>query len=221
MGYRAYNEKATTMVQLSVLSAVAQLRVISLKESGQRFSAEIEAYLLTFVNSFILNLNTHLTKLKEHWLNVLKDYAVLTTQDKEAQKNYNAAFFSSGTINDVIQYFKDCWKVILEACCSLSDTEYWSPVKEGETPSERERMKAKETTDFHLLLGLISNSLTSTNTSTEDIVSSLRSLGYLLGVRFLKEDLFSHVNHNRINSRMLLRKQQTFLETIWSWEFLQ
>lgn len=109
--YKIYSEKATTMNQLAILSALAELHTTSLNSEQQE--------------SIFSHLKKHLKKLKRYWIALIKDYAVVTTQTKTTQKKYDANFFTFATVSDVLEYYERSWPLCLLAASSLIGTEFW------------------------------------------------------------------------------------------------
>eukprot|EP01114_Cavostelium_apophysatum_P010616 TRINITY_DN2455_c0_g1_i2.p1 TRINITY_DN2455_c0_g1~~TRINITY_DN2455_c0_g1_i2.p1 ORF type:complete len:1928 (-),score=479.76 TRINITY_DN2455_c0_g1_i2:118-5901(-) len=179
--YPAYSEKATTMVQLAVLSAIAQLYITS-KSGDDRPITKTEPKLATY-----------LPNLKEYWLDFLKDYAVISISQPEASLSastaidppkpikyeYQGHFFSYHSLNDVAGYYNAAFPSVLVACASLVDTPVWT---ENASDEENE-------CNFFLLLGLAVRSISIVN--VKNAVAGLKAVRKLLTPSSFEKRLIS------------------------------
>src|SRR5690242_16850008 len=138
MNYANYNERATSMVQLSILAALAKFHLSTLDDQNKDKGTS------SLLNPFYV-------KLKELWLCALKDYAVLSTQSRATQKAYNGVFFNYATGSFVSDYFNSsqAWSVILLACCSLYCESMENLFKQQQ--EDQQQNIQNETNNFFLL----------------------------------------------------------------------
>lgn len=119
----------------------------------------------------------YLKQLKQHWISLLRDFAVLTTQSKSTIRTYDAAFFMFSTVGDVIEYYNQAWALVLLACTSLVSSKLWDENSKDE---------------FYLLLGISVTSLSNPHEPSK-IKLCLKSIRELLVPRYLTLALYSYV----------------------------
>eukprot|EP01116_Phalansterium_solitarium_P006469 TRINITY_DN18779_c0_g1_i1.p1 TRINITY_DN18779_c0_g1~~TRINITY_DN18779_c0_g1_i1.p1 ORF type:complete len:1950 (-),score=546.78 TRINITY_DN18779_c0_g1_i1:75-5924(-) len=201
--YPVFSERATTMVQLSILSALAELQVFTLEHKtdlGEKIASALAPVLVP---------------LKFHWLSLLRDYAIISTQTKagmQAATNQYGSFFAYITVDDVAQFYEKAWPVVLRACTSLVGTKLWDRPLEAKTATvdKASKLDADETaapkpvltiqTDFedrvhvtemkdeyfYLLLGIAMNVMSSSTAAhAPSTVACLKALTSLLSSAYL------------------------------------
>ncbi|KYQ88178.1 hypothetical protein DLAC_11385 [Tieghemostelium lacteum] len=150
LNFPNYNEKTTTLVQLSILKAFAQLYLLIQKNKS--------------LNEILSPVISPLLKyLRVHWIQFLKEYSLLILYSSQVYTMCKPIFFSPLTYQDSIDYFKDSYPPILKALSYLlNQTTYWlEGRKEGDEYrmglSVVEKEFLNETTpndDFNIILGL-------------------------------------------------------------------
>lgn len=115
--------------------------------------------------------------MKHHWISLLRDYIVLTTQSKSTIRTYEAAFFTFSTVGEILEYYNQAWALVLLACTSLVSTQYWDEASKDE---------------FYLLLGISVTSLSGPHDSSKTKLC-LKSCRELLTSKYLTFSLFSYV----------------------------
>ena len=170
--YPSYSEKASTMVQLSILSALARLHISTLR-------GEVDKGLFDLIKPF-------LSELRGLWMGILRDYVILSTQPPPTQKAYKGDFYTFSSVAFVLDYYKSVWPEILHAIVTLIDTEYWEKFE------RRDSFKSVSDTqlaydDFIITFGLCLICLSESN-STREITSVIQSLSFLFCKRYLKID---------------------------------
>ncbi|KAN0028776.1 hypothetical protein ACTFIV_010634 [Dictyostelium citrinum] len=166
LNFPIYNEKTTTLVQVSILKAFAQLYLLCLKDQS----------LYSILSSVI---NPLLIYLRVHWITFLKEYSMLVSQSPQIFPLYKPILFSPLTYQDSIEYFKDAYPSIIKALGYLLHTPYWligredsssnsgninsstnslqssSKIISNLTPEEKEFLnETKPFDDFYLIWGL-------------------------------------------------------------------
>eukprot|EP01133_Synstelium_polycarpum_P000461 gene461-552_t len=125
LNFPIYNEKATTLVQLSILKTFAQLYLLCLKKES----------LNTILSQQVIA--PILPHLRVHWITFLKEYSLLVSQPPTIYHLCNPMFFSPLTYTESIDYFKDAYPFIVRALASLIGTPYWMQGRNVEKqPSE-------------------------------------------------------------------------------------
>lgn len=178
--YPAFSEKASTMVQLKVLGAIAQLYCSSIFQ--QKSSSRILKELIGPV----------ITSLRKLWMLVLRDWCILSTQPAQVQKSYKGAFYTFSSVNFVLDYYKAVWGNILLAQSSLINSSEW--VSPNADPVEVQ--SAFE--DFLLLFGLCYRSLAESH-SADEVILALDSCSYLFRSSYISPSYFPVVS-KRTNS---------------------
>lgn len=174
--YPSYSEKASTMVQLKILGAIAQLYDATLTKPKQSLSSSSDSLLIDLIQPF-------LSQLCELWMFVLKDWAILSTQDSSVQKSFHGKFYSFSSIAFVLDYYKSVRADILLAQSSLVHSDYWMDLHHQNFNDAREA--------FYLLVGLCLACLVDCTDSESDLITILDSCGYLLSCStYLSPDLF-------------------------------
>ena len=123
LSYQMYSERAATMVQLALISALAHLHLLGSNRLGHA-QADVRATLTQILEPFM-------PSLCEYWLNVLRDYAVLVTQPATSQ-GIQGSFFSLNTAAEVKNYYQLAWVYVLRAAASLFGTKFL-PVENEKT----------------------------------------------------------------------------------------
>ncbi|EGC34467.1 hypothetical protein DICPUDRAFT_34947 [Dictyostelium purpureum] len=112
LNFPIYNEKTTTLVQVSILKCFAQLYLLCLKDQS----------LYSILSNVI---NPLLIYLRVHWLTFLKEYSLLSNYSPQVYPLYKPIFFSPLTYQDSIEYFRDAYPSIIKALSYLIHTPYW------------------------------------------------------------------------------------------------
>eukprot|EP01132_Coremiostelium_polycephalum_P005936 gene5936-7391_t len=106
LNFPIYNEKTTTLVQLSILKAFARLYLLCNKnESLNRILSPVISPV--------------------HWITFLKEYSLLVSQSPQIYTMCKPIFFSPLAYQDSIDYFKDSYPSIIKALASLIGSTYW------------------------------------------------------------------------------------------------
>lgn len=111
------------------------------------------------------------------WLEVVRDYTVLTTQSKATQDAHKSFFF--GFSSAVTGLYSNCWAPILLACASLFDSKDWAD-------------KDKRDQYFFLLFGVAMNALAGPYENVKCALC-LDSFSHILTPEYLDPEHFPHV----------------------------
>ncbi|KAF2072320.1 hypothetical protein CYY_006354 [Polysphondylium violaceum] len=146
LNFPIYNEKTTTLVQVSILKAFAQLYLLCLKDES----------LYQILSSVI---NPILMYLRVHWTTFLKEHTLLVYHSSQIYPLYRPILFSPLTFQDSIEYFKDAYPHILKALSCLLHTQYWTIGREGsginvKTEDKEFLSETKGLDDLYIIIGL-------------------------------------------------------------------
>ena len=186
--YPSYSEKASTMVQLKIIGSIAQLYDETLKKSSSNNNNNN-----TSTDSDLLYniIQPFLTKLCELWFFVLKDWAILSTQNSSIQKSFKGKFYTFSSIAFVLDYYKSVRADILLAQSSLIHSDYWMKLFNNNFNDSKD--------GFHLLFGLCLTCLVDCSDSDSDMIKVLDSCSHLLtSSKYLSPELFPIVSSNII-----------------------
>eukprot|EP01117_Protostelium_nocturnum_P008240 TRINITY_DN2940_c0_g1_i3.p1 TRINITY_DN2940_c0_g1~~TRINITY_DN2940_c0_g1_i3.p1 ORF type:complete len:1915 (+),score=660.86 TRINITY_DN2940_c0_g1_i3:207-5951(+) len=175
LNYKEYNEECSTMVQLAVLGTLARM-----------YNDTVDNAVLK--EKIFPSISQTLSKLKPLWLNVLRDYAVLTTQSKSSQRLYQASFFTFPASNRVIQYYQNAYSSILLATTSLVCTEHWN----ASQSTDNAENNSMDETSFFVMLGICVNALSGSFDASKASIS-LRAIQHLIQApQFKSFNVMSH-----------------------------
>ncbi|GAM19052.1 hypothetical protein SAMD00019534_022270 [Acytostelium subglobosum LB1] len=138
LNFPIYNEKATTLVQLSILKTFAQLYLLCRKKES----------LNTILSTVITPI---LPYLRVHWVVFLREYALLVSQPPAIYPLCKPMFFSPLTYTESIDYFKEAYPFVLRALASLIGTPHWLEGRDGDDAILSE---TQSIADLNIILGL-------------------------------------------------------------------
>eukprot|EP00026_Physarum_polycephalum_P000215 Phypoly_transcript_00215.p1 GENE.Phypoly_transcript_00215~~Phypoly_transcript_00215.p1 ORF type:complete len:1942 (+),score=349.45 Phypoly_transcript_00215:90-5915(+) len=202
MSYPSYNEKTITVVQVGILTALAQLHNASVSptspENHQKFAP-------------LLAPSLHL--LRVHWMAFLRDFAFLSATPAVPANFYKATFHNHSIKSEVAEYYHSSFPTILQAASSLVSGESWfdgretdvpeqpqhkaatgnpsaSPNNSVYTPEVKEMLKeTKGIQDWFVMYGLTLKLLTMVNVAGR-VALALRVFKYLMNNIYLRFSLF-------------------------------
>uniref|UniRef100_A0A5S6QXJ1 HEAT repeat-containing protein 5B n=1 Tax=Trichuris muris TaxID=70415 RepID=A0A5S6QXJ1_TRIMR len=145
-----YNESSIALEKLAILKAWAEVYIVAMQQnSGGNESCYSEA-LLELVNP-------ELTTLIDHWLSVLKDFALLSLPSEFAsQLPEEGAYFTLSTAELVRPFYRDAWAAVLLAASTwLSNNNFEfcraDSISSGAKPSDEGYSKEDW---FYILIGI-------------------------------------------------------------------
>eukprot|EP00039_Didymoeca_costata_P007296 m.98322 g.98322 ORF g.98322 m.98322 type:complete len:1851 (+) comp13631_c1_seq1:176-5728(+) len=171
----AYNERATTMLRIALLTSWAKIAIAAREKNSFAYLEEI--------------VKPHETSLSKHWLDALRDYALMSLPDEyQGQVPESGAFYYPGTIVAALSYYEDALPILLHAVALYADF--------GDDASHN--------SDFYLVLGICTRALCG-RASKEIALASLAALKQVVSAsKRLAEDaslfceLCSVLNHTLI-----------------------
>ena len=137
MTFPAYSESSATMVRAASLQASAQLM--------QAASAPKATY-----EEILKQLTPSLPGLRDCWLALLRDLALLDTQPKAARKSYKPYLYAPATARSAHQQLLAAWPSVLAAVVAVVPTPAWQVGRENAISSIDE-MNSPPTTELRAL----------------------------------------------------------------------
>ncbi|KAI5731689.1 hypothetical protein M8J77_014389 [Diaphorina citri] len=204
-GNPIYNESLTTLETLAILKAWAEVYVVAMTNNGHSLVLNTSDTTNNNMNNRTSQLNDNrednnddddfgnfespsnnllslvqpeLKTLASHWLNVLKDYALLSLPPEFASQlpHEGGAFYTSDTMDSCRSYYSETWPAVLHA------TSLWLNNEGKYFDVNATERKASDTETFHLMFGICMEALCNTQIleNTDIIVTSLKALYTLL-----------------------------------------
>lgn len=176
-----YNESLTTLEKLAILTAWADVYVVALTGNPSTYTCNDS---VKSEDGSLLNLvQPELKKLSKHWLDALKDYALLALPTEYASQlpHDGGAFYTTDTMESSKQYYLRSWPSILHAATLWVNTGEQMD-NESNGNNTREGMATVDSNRFHLLFGICMEALCSnkSNEPLESVVTCLQALNTLL-----------------------------------------
>ncbi|EFA77401.1 hypothetical protein PPL_12617 [Heterostelium album PN500] len=174
LNFPVYNEKATTLVQLSILKTFAQLYLLCRKKES----------LNTILSPVITPI---LPYLRVHWVTFLKEYSLLVSQPPSIYHVCNPMFFSPLSFNESVDYFKEAYPFVVKALASLIATPYWL---EGRNVVEQQQQQQESTTTESTD---INKTTTNDNNNNDPILietKPMEDINLIMGLSLLPQEKF-------------------------------
>lgn len=232
-GNPIYNESLTTLETLAILKAWAEVYVVAMTNNGHNLivitntdssnnnrndnddSNEFGNFEKPS-NNLLSLVQPELKTLASHWLNVLRDHALLSLPPEFASQlpHEGGAFYTSDTMDSCHSYYAETWPAVLHAKSLWLNNEgnYFDP-------NETQR-KASDTETFHLLFGICMEALCNTQIleSTDTIMITLKALYTLLDSVGARQILTTNKNLAielcNVIHRLILTKDNSCIQEI-------
>uniref|UniRef100_A0A8D8UIW2 HEAT repeat-containing protein 5A n=1 Tax=Cacopsylla melanoneura TaxID=428564 RepID=A0A8D8UIW2_9HEMI len=201
-GNPIYNESLTTLETLSILKAWAEVYVVAMTNNGHSLVLNSTDSTNNNINTTRPNDNDRdsqdddfgnfespsnnllslvqpeLKTLACHWLNVLRDYALLSLPPEFGSQlpHEGGAFYTSDTMDSCRSYYSETWPAVLHA------TSLWLNNEGKYFNVEASERKTTDTETFHLLFGICMEAMCNSQIldNSDIIVTSLKALYTLL-----------------------------------------
>lgn len=234
-GNPIYNESLTTLETLAILKAWAEVYVVAMTNNGHSLvlntnsdstNNNINGNVNDDSNDFgnfespsnnLLSLvQPELETLASHWLNILRDYALLSLPPEFASQlpHEGGAFYTADTMDSCHSYYAETWPAVLHATALWLNNEgkYFDPDATERKESDRET--------FHLLFGICMEALCNTQIleSSEIIVTTLKALHTLLNSAGARQILVANkslpIELCNVIHRLILTKDNVCVQEI-------
>lgn len=116
--YPAYSESSATMVRAAALQATAQLMQAAVAPAAQ-------------YPELLLQLAPTLPALRDCWLALLRDFSLLSTQQKSARRSYRPHLYAPSTARAAYTQLLAAWPPVLAAVAAMVPTTAWAASRES------------------------------------------------------------------------------------------
>lgn len=158
-----FSESATTMEQLAVLHAWAEVYVEAMKQEKMKSPNKSEDN-YSGGESLLSLVQPEMSTLSEHWLNALKDYALLSLPAECSSQlpSEGGAFYKADTMDGSKIHYKKAWPPILYAVSLwLHDCGFTTPTKRDDSRPANMKSEDPDGDRLHLLIGICMEALCS------------------------------------------------------------
>ena len=121
--YPAFSESAATMVRVAALRGAADVMKLALAPAtAPRYVGLLKAVLPS------------LPAMRDCWMAMLRDLALLYTQPKAARRSYTPHLYTHQTASSALAQMLEAWPAVLSAVVATVPTASWTSGREGATP---------------------------------------------------------------------------------------
>lgn len=203
-GNPIYNESLTTLETLAILKAWAEVYIVAMANNGHSLVLDSTNNNINRndnddgdfgnfespSNNLLSLVQPELETLASHWLNLLRDYALLSLPPEFASQlpHEGGTFYTSDTMDSCHGYYAESWPAVLHATALWLNNEgkYFDLDATERKDSDREI--------FHLLFGICMEALCNSQIleSSKIIVTTLKALYTLLNSAGARQILTSN-----------------------------